>query len=54
MDPSDALAMQVTSLRKVYGAMVAVDDVSFEVERGIIFAIIGPNGAGKTTAIDCI
>ena len=54
MDPSDALAMQVTSLRKVYGGMVTVDEVSFEVERGIIFGIIGPNGAGKTTAIECL
>ena len=54
MNPSDALTMQVTSLRKVYGAMVAVDEVSFEVERGIIFAIIGPDGAGKTTAIECL
>ena len=33
-EPSDALAVQVASLRKLYGDVVAVDDVSFEVERG--------------------
>ena len=54
MGPLDALALQVTSLRKVYGNVGAVDDVSFEVERGSVFCIIGPNGAGKTTAIECL
>ena len=54
MEPSDALALQVTSLRKLYGNVAAVDDVSFEVERGSVFCIIGPNGAGKTTAIECL
>ena len=53
-EPSDALAVQVASLRKLYGDVVAVDDVSFEVERGGIFCVIGPNGAGKTTAIECL
>ena len=53
-EPSDTLAVQVTSLRKVYGDVVAVDDLSFEVERGSIFCIIGPNGAGKTTTIECL
>ena len=54
MEPSDALAVQVASLRKLYGNVVAVDDVSFEVERGSVFCIIGPNGAGKTTAIESL
>ena len=54
MEPSDALAVQVASLRKLYGSVAAVDDVSFEVERGSVFCIIGPNGAGKTTAIECL
>ncbi len=35
MEPSDALAVQVASLRKLYGSVVAVDDVSFEVECGL-------------------
>ena len=50
----DAPALRVASLRKVYGDVVAVDDVSFEVERGSIFCMIGPNGAGKTTTIECL
>lgn len=52
--PSHEIALQVTSLRKVYGDVVAVDDVSFAVERGSVFCIIGPNGAGKTTTIECL
>ncbi|MCY3802606.1 MAG: ABC transporter ATP-binding protein [Chloroflexi bacterium] len=54
MRPTNALALQVKSLRKVYGDVVAVDDLSFEVERGSIFCMIGPNGAGKTTTIECL
>ena len=54
MEPSNDLAVQVASLRKTYGHVVAVDDVSFTVERGSIFCMIGPNGAGKTTTIECL
>ena len=54
MEPSDDLAVQVASLRKAYGDVVAVRDVSFTVERGSVFCMIGPNGAGKTTAIECL
>ena len=54
MECLDALAVQVTSLRKAYGDVVAVNGVSFQVERGSVFCIIGPNGAGKTTAIECL
>lgn len=46
--------IQVTNLRKRYGATVAVDDVSFEVYDGEIFGLIGPNGAGKTTTMECV
>jgi ABC-2 type transport system ATP-binding protein len=45
--------IQVEHLRKVYGSVVAVDDVSFEVERGEIFGMVGPNGAGKTSTVEC-
>ena len=52
--PSDTPALQVMSLRKRYGNVVAVDDASFAVERGSVFCIIGPNGAGKTTTVECL
>jgi ABC-type multidrug transport system ATPase subunit len=43
--------IQVNGLSKRYGAVVAVDDLSFTVEPGETFALIGPNGAGKTTTL---
>lgn len=46
--------IQVEQLRKAYGSMVAVEDVSFEVNAGEIFGMVGPNGAGKTSAVECI
>lgn len=48
------ILIRVEHLRRVYGSVVAVDDVSFEVKQGEIFGIVGPNGAGKTTTIECI
>jgi ABC-2 type transport system ATP-binding protein len=46
--------IEVQGLHKRYGEKVAVDDVTFTVERGEIFGILGPNGAGKTTTVECI
>jgi ABC-2 type transport system ATP-binding protein len=46
--------LHVHAIRKTYGRLVAVDDVSFDVQQGEIFGLIGPNGAGKTTALECI
>ena len=49
-----ATAIEVVGLRKVYGDLVAVDDVSFTVAAGEIFGILGPNGAGKTTTLEMV
>jgi ABC-2 type transport system ATP-binding protein len=46
--------IEVSGIRKTYGAIVAVSDVSFEVGEGEIFGLIGPNGAGKTTTMECV
>ena len=46
--------IQVSGVRKTYGSLVAVDQVSFEVNQGEIFGLIGPNGAGKTTTMECV
>ena len=43
--------LQLDNIRKVYDAKVAVEGLSLDVPRGVIFGIIGPNGAGKTTTI---
>jgi ABC-2 type transport system ATP-binding protein len=43
--------IEARNLTKRYGKAIAVDDVSFTIERGEIFGLLGPNGAGKTTTI---
>ena len=47
-------AVVARDVRKAYGAVRAVDGVSFTVERGEFFGLIGPNGAGKTTLIEIL
>lgn len=47
-------AISVEHISKTYGTFKAVDDISFEVNRGEIFAMLGPNGAGKSTTIRMI
>jgi len=47
-------AIALTHLRKTYGDVIAVDDVSFDVAPNEIFGIIGPNGSGKTTTVECL
>ncbi|KPU45710.1 lipopolysaccharide export system ATP-binding protein LptB [Oxobacter pfennigii] len=46
--------LQVNSITKRFGGLVAVENVSFEVEKGEIVSIIGPNGAGKTTVFNML
>src|SRR5580765_4414639 len=52
--PPTGDAIHVERLRKVYETQVAVEDVSFGVAPGEIFALLGPNGAGKTTTIEIL
>jgi ABC-2 type transport system ATP-binding protein len=47
-------ALSVSGLVKTFGNHVAVDDISFEVPRGVVYGILGPNGAGKTTMLRMI
>ncbi|MBE9529589.1 MAG: ABC transporter ATP-binding protein [Proteobacteria bacterium] len=47
-------ALQITDLKKSYGANVAIDNISFSIEKGEFFGFLGPNGAGKTSTINCI
>jgi ABC-2 type transport system ATP-binding protein len=52
--PTDIPDIAVRGLRKAYGALRAVHDVSFEVAKGEILGILGPNGSGKTTTVECL
>jgi ABC-2 type transport system ATP-binding protein len=49
-----SVAITVENLRKSYGAVAAVDGISFEVSEGEVFALLGPNGAGKTTTVEIL
>ncbi|MBF6614242.1 MAG: ABC transporter ATP-binding protein [Chloroflexi bacterium] len=50
----DAPLLEVRSITRRFGGLVAVNDVSFEVRRREIFGLIGPNGAGKTTLFNVV
>ena len=48
---SRAVAIETIKLRKTYGTLAAVDDLTFQVYAGEVFGLLGPNGAGKSTTL---
>ncbi len=52
--PNGAVLLEVRGLRKAFGGIVAVDDLSFTIREGEVFGIIGPNGSGKTTVLNLV
>ena len=52
--PSPDKAVIVEGIRKTFGSVAAVRDISFDVRRGEVLALLGPNGAGKTTTVDIL
>ncbi len=46
--------IEVEHLRKTYGSLVAVDDISFQVAEGEIFGLLGRHGADKTITVECL
>ncbi len=51
VNPQNGVAIEVEGISKRFGALLAVDNVSFTVQSGEIFGLLGPNGAGKSTLI---
>lgn len=45
------VAVRMVALRKVFGALVAVEEITLDIRRGEVFGLLGPNGSGKTTTI---
>jgi ABC-2 type transport system ATP-binding protein len=46
-----AVAIETIGLRKTYGTLTAIDDLTFQVHAGEVFGLLGPNGAGKSTTL---
>ena len=53
-NPAQVPLLRVTDLRKAFGGLVAVRDLSFDIPKGSIVGLIGPNGSGKTTVLNLI
>jgi len=54
MKTAQGAPLEVAGLRKAFGGLVAVDDLSFSVKGGALIGLIGPNGSGKTTVLNLI
>ncbi|GAC1633741.1 MAG: ABC transporter ATP-binding protein [Nevskia sp.] len=54
MNTFSPVALSISSVRKSYGAVQALDGISFDIRRGEFFGLLGPNGAGKSTLISII
>src|SRR5690606_16670852 len=51
---ADSVVLEVSAIRKEFGGLVAVNDISFTLQAGRIMGLIGPNGAGKSTTFNLI
>src|SRR5512137_787641 len=49
-----AVALQIRNLTKKFNGLIAVDNISFDIDQGEIFGLLGPNGAGKTTTLSML
>lgn len=54
IEKEETKLIEVSHLTKKYGANKAVDDLSFTIEKGVIYGLLGPNGAGKSTTMNII
>lgn len=54
LPPADQVVLEVDQVRKEFGGLVAVNDISFQLRAGEIMGLIGPNGAGKSTTFNLI
>ncbi|MCC6947266.1 MAG: ABC transporter ATP-binding protein [Bradyrhizobiaceae bacterium] len=54
MQAGNGTILSIRDLRKAFGGLVAVRDISFDIPEGRIFGLIGPNGSGKTTVLNLI
>ena len=50
----EEIVIKVKDFQKTYGDLIAVEEISFEVNRGEIFGLLGPNGAGKTSTLESL